>query len=112
MQIIYKDLKILHLALKKILFWQIFTITLNVFGYPRDFKGLILILYVIKCQFHRPKLVSSEIYNILEYHSGYHSALRLFCRRTGKKRCILTIITWYSRIFKFLHQHLLVFLDN
>ena len=76
MKIIYKDLKILHLALKKILFLQIFTITLNEFGFYRDFKGIILILYVIKCQ--TLKLVSSEIYNILEYHSAWSLLYHIF----------------------------------
>ena len=45
MQFINKDLKILHLALKKLFILQIFTITLNEFGYSRDFKGIIMICH-------------------------------------------------------------------
>ena len=46
MQIINKNLKILHLAWKKLLFCKYLTITLTEFGYFRVFKEIILIFYL------------------------------------------------------------------
>ena len=46
MQFIYKNLKILHLEQKKLLFCKYLTITLTEFGYFRVFKGEILIFYL------------------------------------------------------------------